>query len=913
MAAGEPQTRGKLATLFWDRSAEEQARASLRQTLSVLRKALATAGADILKVEGESIGLEPGGVEVDALEFARLMGSGSSGDLEQATALYRGDFLAGFGLREESFEEWLTAERARLHELAVQALTRLLERHAAAGAPERAIILAQRLLALDPLQEGAHRTLMRLYAGQGRGEAALKQYESCIRVLQRELGVAPAPETEALYREITAQRSRATATAVPAVGQPKPAAAEDSSPLKQQIHFCTAADGVRIAYATTGSGPALVKAANWLSHLEHDWRSPVWRHLLQELGRDYQLVRYDQRGNGLSDWDVADISFEAFVRDLESVVDAAGLDRFALLGISQGCAVSIAYALRHPQRVTHLILYGGYARGWRKRGSQSEIERGEALLTLMRQGWGQENPAFRQMFTSLFIPDGTAEQIQWFNDLQRMTTSPENAARIRRAFGEIDVRTLLPQVRVPTLVLHARHDAIAPFEQGRELGMSIPGARFVPLKSRNHLLLEHEPAWPQFLDEVRRFLREPVAQTSASAKPTLAVLPFRNISDEAGQDYFADGVTEDVITALSSIRWLTVIARNSSFTYKNQFPDIRDVANDLGVRYVLRGSVRKAGARVRITAQLLDSFTGTTVWANRYDRDLQDIFALQDELTETIVGAIEPELASAERRRARTKHPNNLDAWDLYQRGLAQLYQYTRESLIEAHRLFGRAIELDPDLSPAFSASAEAYYIGLVYGLADAPEENRVKALAAARRAVELDSNDAAAHCTLGRVHYLRREHELAIPELEIALELNPSFAWAHYGIGAALVFTGRAKEAIVHLRHAIRLSPRDPYMGSFLVRMADAHLFMHEYEQAIKWARRALRQPHFQWSRHAVLISALGYLGRAEQARQARAELLQQRPDFSLAFVRKYHLIADPADMAHYLEGLRKAGIAEG
>jgi adenylate cyclase len=286
---------------------------------------------------------------------------------------------------------------------------------------------------------------------------------------------------------------------------------------------------------------------------------------------------------------------------------------------------------------------------------------------------------------------------------------------------------------------------------------------------------------------------------------------------------------------------------------------------------------------------------------------------LQDELTETIVGAIEPELASAERRRARTKHPNNLDAWDLYQRGLAQLYQYTRESLIEAHRLFGRAIELDPDLSPAFSASAEAYYIGLVYGLADAPEENRVKALAAARRAVELDSNDAAAHCTLGRVHYLRREHELAIPELEIALELNPSFAWAHYGIGAALVFTGRAKEAIVHLRHAIRLSPRDPYMGSFLVRMADAHLFMHEYEQAIKWARRALRQPHFQWSRHAVLISALGYLGCAEQARQARAELLQQRPDFSLAFVRKYHLIADPADMAHYLEGLRKAGIAEG
>jgi len=912
MAAGEPQARGKLAALLWDRSAEEQARASLRQTLSALRKALLAVGGDILKVEGESISLEPGRIQIDALEFARLVGSGDPENLEQAAALYKGDFLAGFGLREEPFEEWLMTERARLHELAVQALTRLLQHPVAADAPERAIVLAQRLLALDPLQESAHRTLMRLYAGQGRGEAALKQYESCVRVLQRELGVAPAPETEALYREITAQRAGATATPALAVGQSKPIRADEDSSLKQQIHFCTAADGVRIAYATTGSGSPLVKAANWLSHLEHDWRSPVWRHLLHELARDHRLVRYDQRGNGLSDWDVADISFEAFVRDLESVVDAAGLDRFALLGISQGCAVSIAYALRHPQRVTHLILYGGYARGWRKRGSQSEIERGEALLTLMRQGWGQENPAFRQLFTSLFIPEGTAEQIQWFNDLQRMTASPENAARIRRAFGEIDVRTLLPRVQAPTLVLHARHDAIAPFEQGRELGMSIPGARFIALEGRNHLLLEHEPAWPRFLDEVRRFLREPVIHSSESGKPTLAVLPFRNISDDVGQDYFADGVTEDLITALSSIRWLVVIARNSSFTYKNQSPDIRDVANDLGVRYVLQGSVRKAGTRVRITAQLLDSSTSTTVWANRYDRDLRDIFALQDELTETIVGAIEPELASAERQRARSKHPNNLDAWDFYQRGLAQLYQYTRESLIEAQRLFGRAIELDPNLSPAFSASAEAYYIGLVYGLADSPEENRAKALAAARRAVELDSSDAAAHCTLGRVYYLRREHELAIPELEIALELNPSFAWAHYGIGAALVFTGRAREAIVYLQHAIRLSPRDPYMGSFLVRMADAYLFMHDYEQAIDWARRALRQPHFQWSRHAVLISALGHLGRSDQARRACEELLQQRPGFSLAFVRKYHLISDPGDMAHYLEGLRKAGIAE-
>ena len=202
-----------------------------------------------------------------------------------------------------------------------------------------------------------------------------------------------------------------------------PGPAGDPSKMQQEVRFCTSSDGVRIAYATVGQGPPLVKAANWLNHLEYDWQSPVWRHLLRELARDRLLVRYDERGNGLSDWDVEDISFDAFVLDLETVADAAGLERFALLGISQGCTVSIAYAVRHPERVTHLVLYGGYASGRRTRGSPEEIEQAEAMPTLMRHGWAQENPAFRQIFTTRFIPEATAEQIQWFNDLQRMTTS----------------------------------------------------------------------------------------------------------------------------------------------------------------------------------------------------------------------------------------------------------------------------------------------------------------------------------------------------------------------------------------------------------------------------------------------------------------------------------------------------------
>ena len=301
--------------------------------------------------------------------------------------------------------------------------------------------------------------------------------------------------------------------------------------MEQQIHFCTTDDGVRIAYATVGEGPPLVKAANWLSHLEFDWRSPVWRHLLAEFARDHTFIRYDERGNGLSDWNVADLSFEAWVKDLESVVEAAGVDRFPLLGISQGGAVAIAYAVRHPEKVSHLILYGAYARGWATRASPAEIEQRQAQLTLVRLGWGQDNPAFRQLWTTLYAPDATPEQAQSFNDLQRVSTSPENAVTLLNAMGNIDVVDLLPQVKVPTLVLHCRDEAGVPFEEGRLLASSIPGARFVPLDGRNHLLLEGAPAWGTFVKELRRFLGTEQTSTgrtqlSGPREPT-APLPNR--------------------------------------------------------------------------------------------------------------------------------------------------------------------------------------------------------------------------------------------------------------------------------------------------------------------------------------------------------------------------------------------------
>jgi len=276
--------------------------------------------------------------------------------------------------------------------------------------------------------------------------------------------------------------------------------------LTQQIRFCTGADGARIAYATSGAGAPLVKVSNWLSHLEFDWQSPVWMHLLRELSQGRTLVRYDERGCGLSDRDT-ELSFELWVRDLETVVDALGLDRFPLLGISQGASIAIAYAVRHPERVSHLILHGGYARGrlhWER--SRATSDEAELMIRLAELGWGQDNPAFRQFFTTQFIPDGSPEQHEWFNELERISTSPQNAGRFMRIFHAIDVVALLPRVACPTLVSHGVNDARVPFEEGRLIATHIPGARFVPLETRNHTLLEHEPAWQRWVDELRAFL-----------------------------------------------------------------------------------------------------------------------------------------------------------------------------------------------------------------------------------------------------------------------------------------------------------------------------------------------------------------------------------------------------------------------
>lgn len=322
----------------------------------------------------------------------------------------------------------------------------------------------------------------------------------------------------------------------------------------QHVRFCPAPDGVQLAWEKTGKGAPLVRAAYWLTHLDHDWRSIIWRPWLDAFARDATLVRYDQRGCGLSDRDVADISFDAWLTDLETVVDAAGLARFTLLGMSQGAAIAVAYAVRHPERVARLVIYGGFAQGRRRRGQPEQDEEADLQERSIRLGWGRENPAFRQIFTSQFMANASPEQLAAWDEMQRLSCSPETALRIVRLTHLIDVTHLLPQVRVPTLVLHSTHDARIPFEQGRLIASLIPGARFVPLASAGHTLHPREPAFATFFAELAHFMADAPGR-AAPVPPGIEGLTAR---EREVLDEMARGRSNDEIAAALSISPKTV-------------------------------------------------------------------------------------------------------------------------------------------------------------------------------------------------------------------------------------------------------------------------------------------------------------------------------------------------------------------
>ncbi|MFK7886084.1 MAG: alpha/beta fold hydrolase [Gammaproteobacteria bacterium] len=484
-----PHRRDRLCELLWE--VPDDPRAALRWSLSKLRPTVNGAEKPRIVADRERVQLDMASVTLDTTQIAdQLDNDPLSLDALQSIATQLDDtLLAGIDLpRQEPFARWLQAERQQIKKLAARAAGRI-RQHVDLPAGD-ALSWSERWLEGDPYNADAARQLTDDHRRFGQASDATRlEIELTDRF--RNAGVP-----------LVWKRSKLPDT--PPVDEK---AQDRQLQARQRIQFCTAADGARIAYATVGDGPAVIKAANWLSHLALDWDAPIWSPLFRRLAQGHQLVRYDERGNGLSDWEVDDISFDAFMADLESVVEASQIDRFALLGISQGASVSIEYAVRYPERVSHLVLFGAYAAGWRIDADEALIREREAIMTLTETGWGRNNPAYRQIFSSTFMPDATPEEMAWFNEFQRHTTSPENASRFLSAFGDIDVRDRLAQIKVPTLVLHSRGDRRIPFEVGLDIAAQIPNAEFVGLESDGHLLLGREQASDEFVQAVEQFLK----------------------------------------------------------------------------------------------------------------------------------------------------------------------------------------------------------------------------------------------------------------------------------------------------------------------------------------------------------------------------------------------------------------------
>ncbi len=414
------------------------------------------------------------------------------------------------------------------------------------------------------------------------------------------------------------------------------------------------------------------------------------------------------------------------------------------------------------------------------------------------------------------------------------------------------------------------------------------------------------------LDRAARPARAAEDDLALPQRPSIAVLPFENMSADPEQEFFADGITEDIITELSKFRSLFVIARNSSFAFKGQPTDAKEVSAKLGVRYVVEGSVRRAGNRVRVTAQLVDAIDDKHIWAERYDRDLEDIFAVQDEVTRAVVSAIEPQLASTERQRARRKPTESLDAWECYQRGLWHLHHYTAEDNARALEFLRRAIDLDPTFATAHAGLAFALYYSVILGFSGDRSGDLARALEAGKTAVMLDENDPFAQVALGRVYTARGEHDTAIASCDRAIALNPSFASAHFGRAHSLWMSGRPEEAIVSHDEAMRLSPRDPLLWAFQASKAIALILLGRYDEALDLARKAQRQPNPALWAFMPEVSALGLLGRIDEASDALERVRRLKSDVTCTFATTVLPITRAADREHFVSGLIKAGLPE-
>ncbi len=454
-------------------------------------------------------------------------------------------------------------------------------------------------------------------------------------------------------------------------------------------------------------------------------------------------------------------------------------------------------------------------------------------------------------------------------------------------------------------------------------GICISGTAYDQVE--NKLRLEFEYLGEQAVKNIKKPVRVYRVQLESSVsdvgkarelplpyKPSIAVLPFVNMGGDPDQVYFVDGIADDIITELSRFPYIFVIARTTSFTFKGKSVDIRQVGRELGVRYVLEGSVRRVSDRVRITAQLIEAETGSHIWAERYDRDVEDIFSVQDEITAQVVGSIHPELYSAEMRRAREKPVESLDVWNYAVRGRWHVLRLTREDNAEAKRLFQKALELDPNYVPALAFLVYCHVCDVLFGWSQAPPESIKEARRLARKAASLDENDPWVQCALGLTEFIGKNADTAIAHYQRAIELNPNFALAHGYLSCQLGYAGEAEAAIETGHKAARLSPRDPELFHFHVGIGTGHFIAGRYAEAVTWAKKVIAERPGTPAGHRLLVASLAQLGRKEEARKALEDLLSITPGLTAALLRNITHFKNPADFDRYINALRKAGLPD-
>lgn len=484
-----PQRRENICEYLWDD--HNDPKGALRWSLSKIRKFVNEKDIVRLIANRERVMLLTNDIIVDIEQIiTRLKQSQLDIDeLKEYLSLLENSFLEGLDIPSQAkYQRWLIAKRLETAQLYLRVLKRLWEH--INTTPEQKLQYIKIGISKEPYNlEVCHQLLIQLKL-LGLSEE-YDASESDIKQRFRNAGIK--------WQEFEFTQTNNEAKFIETV-------TSHDFLTRQQVRFCRTNDNTRIAYASVGEGYPIVKTANWLTHLEYDWNAPIWSPLFRALASKHKIIRYDERGNGLSDWTVKDLSFNAFVDDLETVVNETKLEKFALLGISQGASVSIEYTINNPDKVSHLILFGAYVAGWKIDTSPEEIKRREAIITLTEAGWGQDNPAYRQIFSSTFMPSANKEELDWFNEFQRQTTSPENAARFLTVFGDIDVRHQLAKINVPTLVIHSLGDQRIPLHVGQDIAAQIPNAEFIGLQSDGHLLLGREAASAIFVETVKDFI-----------------------------------------------------------------------------------------------------------------------------------------------------------------------------------------------------------------------------------------------------------------------------------------------------------------------------------------------------------------------------------------------------------------------